>query len=73
MEHCVNKQQIEKYFKAARHFDKLFPENDVIPNCLRYNYVPHDYYSDYNFEKLDNFNESEIMVVFSTFYHKLRH
>ena len=69
---CENDQQMEKYYETARNFDKSFNGNGLIQNCLNYDYAPHDYFSDYNYEKLDNMNESEINVAITTFYKHVR-
>ena len=69
MNTCENDQQMKKYYEIARHFDESFTGNGLIPNCLHYDYVPHDYFSDY--EKLDSKNESELIVLFSTFRKKV--
>ena len=69
---CENDQQMAKYYETARNFDKSFNGNGLIPNCLRNDYAPHDYFSDYNYEKLDNMNESEIYVAIATFYKHVR-
>ena len=68
LDDCENDQQMEKYYETARNFDKSFNGNGLIPNCQRYEYAPHDYFSDYNYERLDNINESDINVVLTTFY-----
>ena len=65
---CKTDQQMESYYETARNFDKSFNGNGLIPNCQHYDYAPHDYFSDYNLEKLDNINESEINFVITTFY-----
>ena len=69
---CENDQQMEKYYETARNFDKSFNGNGLIKNCLQYDYAPHDYFSDYNYEKLDNMNESEVYVAIATFYKHVR-
>ena len=71
MNNCENDQQMEKYYKIAQNFDKSFTGDGLIPNCLRYDYVAHDYFSDYYYEKLDSKNESELTVLFSTFHKKV--
>ena len=71
MNNCENDQQMEKYYETARNFDESFTGDGLIPNCLHYDYVPHDYFSDYNYERLDSKNESELIVTFSTFYKKV--
>ena len=71
MKNCESNQQMEKYFEIARNFDKTFTGNGLIPNCLRYSYVPHDYFSDLLSKKLDNVNESSISVAFTSFYKKV--
>ena len=71
MNNCENDQQMEKYYETARNFDKSFTGDGLIKNCLHYDYIPHDYFSDYNYEKLDSKNESELIVFFSTFYKKV--
>ena len=65
---CENDQQMEKYYETARNFDESFNGNGLIPNCQHYEYAPHDYFSDNNYERLDSINESEINVVLTTFY-----
>ena len=72
MKNCENDQQMESYYETARNFDKSFNGNSLIPNCQHYDYAPHDYFSDYNVERLDNNNESEINVVITTFYKHVR-
>ena len=71
MNNCENDQQMEKYYDTARNFDKSFTGDGLIPNCLHYDYVTHDYYSDYNGDRLDSKYESELIVLFSTFHKKV--
>ena len=71
MNTCENDQQMKKYYETARHFDESFTGDGMIPNCLHYDYVPHDYFSDYNNEILDSKNESEFIVLFSSFHKKV--
>ena len=71
MNNCKNDQQMEKYYETAQNFDKSFTGDGLIPNCLHYDYVPRDYFSDYTYQKLDSKNESELMVFFSTFNKKV--
>ena len=71
MNNCENDQQMEKYYETARNFDKSFTGDGLIPNCLHYDYVPHDYFSDYNHERLDSKNESELHILFETFHKKV--
>ena len=70
MNNCANDQQMEKYYETARNFDKSFTGR-LTSNCLHYDYVPHDYFSDYNNEILDSKNESEFIVLFSSFHKKV--
>ena len=60
---------MKKYYETARSFDESFTRDRQISNCLYYDYVPHDYFSDY--ERLDSKNESELIVSFSTFLKKV--
>ena len=69
MNTCENDQQMKKYYETARHFDESFTGDGMIPNCLHYDYVPHDYFSDY--EKLDSKNGTELIVLFTTFRKKV--
>ena len=71
MNNCENDQQMEKYYETARNFDKSFTGDGQNRNCLNYDYVPHDYFSDYNDKRLDSKNESELTVLFSTFSKKV--
>ena len=65
---CKNVSQMKAYYNAARSFDEFFPKEKSMPNCQTYNYIPHGYYTDYTYEKLDDPSESEIVVVFSSFF-----
>ena len=65
VKNCENEQQMEEYYETARNFDNSF--TGLMRNCQKYDYAPHDYFSDYNYERLDNINESEINVVITTF------
>ena len=68
MSDCNTASQMKAYYDTARSFDEFFPEEKSMPNCQTYSYIPHDYYTDYNYEILDDFTQSEIVIVFSSFY-----
>ena len=68
MQDCENEAQMKSYYEVARSFDTKFPSERLKPNCQTYKYIPHDYFTDYNYEELDSSNQSMIMVVFTSFY-----
>ena len=68
---CENDAQMKSYYEIAKSFDTSFPAEKMIPNCQTYKYIPHDYYTDYNYKKMDSLNESVLSIAFLSFYRKV--